>query len=392
MSSNSRGASHDLRWDWDPRDEQIQHNQSAAYDDLRERCPVARSEALGWSLMRHDDVVEAVTDDATFSSSVSVHVAVPNGMDAPEHTAFRAVVDRSFTPDLVQAFTPTLQEIAADQLSAALRADGEIEVMSAIAEPFAARAQCAYLGWPRTVAQALQDWAHESATATRARDRAQLNKVAEQFDRIIVEMLDQQRAAGPHGPSTIVAQLLEEQIDGKPLSDSQLVSIVRNWTAGELGTIAAAVGIIIEFLARRPDMLEMLRTRPELHQAAMDEMLRLEAPLIANRRRTTRSVTMRGRTIEADAPVTVLWAAAQRDPRVFEDPAEFRLDRDPNDNLLYGRGPHYCPGEGLSRLELGVLLDELLLKAPAFTLAPHREPVRAVYPSGGFSEVRITLV
>jgi cytochrome P450 len=101
---------------------------------------------------------------------------------------------------------------------------------------------------------------------------------------------------------------------------------------------------------------------------------------------------MRGRTIEADAPVTVLWAAAQRDPRVFEDPAEFRLDRDPNDNLLYGRGPHYCPGEGLSRLELGVLLDELLLKAPAFTLAPHREPVRAVYPSGGFSEVRITLV
>ena len=59
--------------------------------------------------------MEAVTDDATFSSSVSVHVAVPNGMDAPEHTAFRAVVDRSFTPDLVQAFTPTLQEIAADQ-------------------------------------------------------------------------------------------------------------------------------------------------------------------------------------------------------------------------------------------------------------------------------------
>jgi cytochrome P450 len=142
--------------------------------------------------MRHDDVLAAVTDDATFSSSVSVHVAVPNGMDAPEHTAFRAVVDRSFTPDLVQAFTPTLQEIAADQLSAALRSGGEIEVMSAIAEPFAARAQCAYLGWPRTVAQAA-GLAHESATATRARDRAQLNKVAEQFDRIIVEMLDQQR-------------------------------------------------------------------------------------------------------------------------------------------------------------------------------------------------------
>ena len=132
-------------------------------------------------------------------------------------------------------------------------------------------------------------------------------------------MLDQQRAAGPHGPSTIVAQLLEEQIDGKPLSDSQLVSIVRNWTAGEWERLPRRLGSSSSSWPVDRTCWKCC-TRPEVRQAAMDEMLRLEAPLIANRRRTTRSVTMRGRTIEADAPVTVLWAAAQRDPRVFGTP------------------------------------------------------------------------
>ncbi len=375
--------------DWDPRDPAVLRDQIAAYDAVRERAPVAHSAFLGWSVMRHADALAVLEDHVTFSSRVSVNTAVPNGLDPPEHAPYRAVVNRSFAMDRVAAFEPELRSIAVEVLEAALEGAEAIEVMASIAEPFAARAQCAYLGWPHEVADALRAWAADSARATLARDPAELARVAARFDAIIVEMLDQRRAADGDAPHTLTGWLLEQRVDGAPLSDATLVSMLRNWTAGELGTIAAAVGIVTEFLARRPDLQEHLRTAPEARQGAMDEILRLDAPLIANRRRTTRPVTLQGRHIPADAPVTILWPAAQRDPVAMPEPAEYRSDRDPRRNLLYGRGPHACPGEGLARLELGVILDELFRALPALSLAPDRVPARASYPAGGFREVWI---
>ena len=369
--------------DWDPRE--VGGDQVRAYDELRARCPVAHSRAQGWSLLRHADVLAALADPATFSSRVSGHVAVPNGMDGAEHAAFRAVVDRCFTPQRVAGFAPELRRIAESLVSGLAGAGQPGEVMAALGEPYAALAQCAYLGWSTEVADALRGWSADSERATRARDRAELDRVAARFDEIIVAELDRARAVST--PRTLTHELLDEQVDGRPLTDGEVVSIVRNWTAGELGTIAAAVGIVVEFLARRPDVQDLLRAQAGLRQAAMDEMLRIEAPLIGNRRRTTRPVQVGGRTIPADAPVTLLWPAVQRDPEAFDDPTAFRLDRDPAQNLLYGRGPHYCPGEGLSRLELGIMLDALLAALPTFRLAG--EPVRASAPAGGFAQVRI---
>jgi cytochrome P450 len=331
-------------------------------------------------LTGHADVLAAIQDPATFSSRVSVHVAVPNGMDAAEHAAFRAVVDRCFTPERVSGFEQELRSIAAAVVAGA----PPLEVMTAMAQPFAAAAQCAYLGWGQDAADALLTWSADSQAATRYRDRAELDRVAARFDAIIRTQLD---AARSRPDTTLTHALLADTVYDRPLTDSEIVSIVRNWTAGELATIAAAVGIVVEFLARRPDVQQLLREQPGLRQAAMDEMLRIEAPLLANRRRTTCEVEVAGRRIPANAPVTIDWAAAHRDAGVFDVPDEFRLDRDPADNLLYGRGPHYCPGEGLSRLELGVFLDVLLAALAPFHLAA--PPVRAVPPAAGFSEVRI---
>jgi cytochrome P450 len=375
-------------WDWDPRDASVQQDQVAGYDAAREAWSLARSDSMGWSVLRHEDALTVLQDPETFSSRVSTHVAVPNGMDPPEHTAYRAIVDRTFTPERVRSFEPELRALVQDLL-ATVTGDTEVEVMAAIGEPFAARAQCAYLGWPLETATALQDWAAGSARATASGDRLELARVAERFDRIIVGVLDRQRAAGPEAPATLTAALLDERIDGAPLSDATLVSMLRNWTAGELGTIAAAAGIIVAHLAQDQALQEELRADADRRQAAMDELLRLEAPLIANRRRTTRSVTLQGRAIPADAPVSILWPAVQRDPRAIPEPTRYRADRDPALNLLYGRGPHACPGEGLARLELGVLFDELFRVLPAFELVPGATPPRATYPSGGFTEVRI---
>ncbi|MEI2785844.1 MAG: cytochrome P450 [Candidatus Nanopelagicales bacterium] len=367
------------RNDWDPRADAVQIDQISAYDELRQRCPVAHSDFLGWSLLNHHDAMTALLDHEVYSSQVSRHVAVPNGMDPPEHTAYRAIIDRCFTAQFVDDFAPALRRLAEDLIPAAL----ELDIMADLALPYAARAQCAYLGWPQSAATALQTWAEQSAPATLRGDREELERVAKQFDEIIVENLRTDR------PGPVITGLRSERVAGQPLTDAQIVSIVRNWTAGELGTIAAAVGIIVGFLAQHPQEQQLLRERPALRQPAMDEILRLDAPLIADRRRTAVPVTASGRDIPADEPVTILWPAVQRDPARFDAADQFRLDRDPRDNLLYGRGVHYCPGEGLARLELGVFLDEFLHAIPAFELVAAQ---RAGYPSGGFRALRVRAV
>jgi cytochrome P450 len=169
------------------------------------------------------------------------------------------------------------------------------------------------------------------------------------------------------------------------------VSIVRNWTVGELGTIASCVGILAHALAARPALQQELRGRPDLLDAAIDELLRSDAPLIANRRVTTRAVELGGREIGAGERLTLIWASANRDETVFGDPDALRLDREPGLNLLYGAGIHACPGAPLARLELRVLMEELLGHTRALSPVAGRPAIRARYPAGGFSSVPVRL-
>ena len=369
--------------DWDPRSAEVQRDQVAAYDDMRRGCPVAHSPYGNWSVFRHDDVVRILDDPATFSNVVSTHLSVPNGMDPPEHTPFREINDRYFTEAAMAAFEPACREIARDLVAALPR--GEVELMADLAADFANHVQCRFMGWPESLREPLREWTLKNHEATLALDRAAMAAVAVEFDGYIREQLELRRSAGPAAPADTTTRLLAETVDGRPLTDEEIVSLVRNWTVGELGTIAASVGIIVHYLAGHPEVQRLLREDASCLEAATDEILRLHAPLIANRRRTTAPVTIAGREIPADERVMVLWASANRDEDVFGDPDEFRLDRDPADNLLYGRGIHACPGAPLARLELRVLLEELLAGTTDVAPAPGKEPVRAAYPGSGYS-------
>src|SRR3546814_9649779 len=116
---------------------------------------------------------------------------------------------------------------------------------------------------------------------------------------------------------------------------------------------------------------------------AIDEILRIHAPLIANRRITTRPVELGGRHLDAGERVSILWASANRDEAVFGDPDDFRLDRDPLLNLLYGAGIHVCPGAPLARMELRLLMEALLACTQRLALTSAHPPIRARYPGGG---------
>jgi cytochrome P450 len=357
---------------------------------MRRGCPVADSDYLGWSLFRHEDVARVLDDHNTFSSAISSHLSVPSGMDPPRHTAYRQLIERHFEPERVAAFEPLCRAISAD-LVAGLGKGAEIELVAQLARPFAVRIQCAYLGWPAALHAPLLEWVHRNHEATLARDTGAMAAVAHEFDGYISDLLAARRAAGADAPNDITTDLLREQIDGHPLLHDEIVSILRNWTVGELGTIAACVGILGHYLAANPQIEQQLRNNRELLPAAIDEILRMRAPLVSNRRLTKRLVEIGGRRIAAGERITFIWASANRDEAVFGDPDEFRLDRDPAHNLLYGRGIHVCPGAQLARLELRVVMEELLKSTRRIDTAPGRRPTIAVYPASGFSALPLLL-
>ncbi|HSH41450.1 MAG TPA: cytochrome P450 [Arenicellales bacterium] len=379
-----------LKADWEPLSADVQDDQESAYDEMREHCPVAYSDAMGWSVFRHDDVVRILRDHETFSSAVSRHRSVPNGMDPPEHTKYRRIVERYFQPGQMLDFEPVCRGIAAELVEEAA-GSGEVELMADFALPFAARAQCRFLGWPRSACDALIDWYRRNQEAVRTGDRPVLARLAEEFERLIEAVLDERRGPGMNPGADVTASLMHEEVDGNRLGGQDITSILRNWTAGEIGTIAAATGILVHFLATHTDLPEKLRGDSGKLPAVIDEILRIHGPLVSNRRVAVRRTTIGSRTIEAGDRLSINWIAANRDPRAFRNPDELDPNRDPEGNLLYGAGIHVCPGAPLARLELRVAIEELLARVTHIQLRPDRSPCRASYPAAGFAVLPVRL-
>jgi cytochrome P450 len=262
---------------------------------------------------------------------------------------------------------------------------GEVEWMGRFAREPVVRMLCAFMGWPAELREPLREWARKNEAATRSGDRAATAAVAFEFDGHIRAQLAIRRASETPASNDVTSRVMRETVHGRRLTDDEIVSIVRNWTVGELATMAASIGILVQYLAAHPDLQRRLRERPALLPAAIDEILRLEAPLIANRRIVTRDVEIGGQPLAAGERVTLMWASANRDEEVFGDPDEFRLDRDPALNLLYGAGIHVCPGAPLARMELRIVMEALLKGTRRIAPVPGNAPVRAQYPASGYA-------
>lgn len=144
-------------------------------------------------------------------------------------------------------------------------------------------------------------------------------------------------------------------------------------------------------LAHGRELQRALRHDPSRVPAFADEAMRVRGPLVANRRVAKRSAVLGNQEIEAGDRLRILWPAANRDERTFDEPATVRVERDPEDNLLYGAGIHVCPGAPLARLELRVMVEELLARTREIRPHPEREAVFAEPPKGGFERVPVVL-
>ena len=379
------------RPDWDPRGPSVSSDPRAAYDEMRARCPVAHGSDGTWTLFTHADVTAAALDHETFSNAVSRHLQVPNGLDGDEHTALRAVVNKYFTPDRMQAVEPALRQVAAD-LVAELDVPGGLDAVE-VGSRFAVRAQSVWLGWPADLEDELLQWMADNHAATRSRDRARTAEVAQRFDAIIRSLTDARRHAGADAPADVTTDLVREQVDGRALTDEEIVSILRNWTGGDLGSMALCAGVVLTYLADHPDLQARLRSGVSDHEldSVLDEILRIDNPFVSNRRVATTPVTVGGRHIAAGDTVLLNWTSANRDPETFGDPDAFDPDANAPHNLVYGIGKHVCPGRPLATLELRVLTRAILNATAAVEPDPERPREREEPPLGGFAVAPLRL-
>lgn len=380
-------------FDWDPRGDAERRDPLAAYDRVRESHGVARSQMLHTSVLRHADVLAVVRDHERFSSVVSRHVAVPNGMDPPLHTTYRRLIDPYFAPQHVAAMQPVYEDITRTLLRGmrAAHADAPFDFIAACALPYAARAQCAFLGWPLSLEAELCAWIARHHRATYALDREALSVLGLEFEELTDRMLGARDVSGGGLPRDATEALMREQVDGRPLAGSAIASMLRNWTVGEIGTIAASLGIIAGWLARDAALQQRLRAEPVLQAEAIEEILRLHGPLPVNRRVARCPAHVGGHGFEAGERVTLHWTSANRDPRVFDAPDTFRFGRDQGQSLLYGAGIHICPGAPLARSQLAVWLRALLDATTHMALPEGAHAERAQYPAMGYARLPLVL-
>ncbi|MCY1159598.1 MAG: cytochrome [Citricoccus sp.] len=377
--------------DWNPRGPRARRDAVALYDDMRARCPVARGPSAAWTLFTHADVMAAALDHEIFSNGASRHLQVPNGLDGPTHTVFRALVDRYFTKARMAAVEPVVQRVAAD-LVGQLRVPGGIDAVET-GSRFAVRAQSAWLGWPAELEGELLQWMEANRRATRSRDPSRTAEVARWFDAIIRSLTDARRRAGDEAPDDVTTELVRARVDGRELVDGEIVSILRNWTGGDLGSMALCAGVVLIYLADHPDLQARLRSGvpDQEFNAVLDEILRIDDPFVVNRRVTTESVTVGGRALAAGDRVFLNWTSANRDPRMFGDPERFDPVGNAPYNLVYGIGKHVCPGRPLATLELRALTRAVLEATTAIEPDPDRPRERELPPVGGFAVAPLIL-
>lgn len=362
-------------------------------DTLRPLHGIVRNAQGEWVLLRHALVVQAALDHERFSNAVSSHLQIPNGLDADEHTAHRAALDVFLDAQALAPFHERFRRVAAELL-AALPRGVAVDAVSQLGARYAVRAQSAWLSWPADLEERLVAWVAENHAATRSGDRAWTQRVAQSFDDIIRTVLDHCRgAAREHDAENVTARLMRTEVNGKPLGEAQIVSVLRNWTGGDLGSMALCVGVLLHYLATQPALQSRLRAGvPDAEfDAVIDEILRIDDPFVSNRRVTTCPVTIGGVALPEGARVKLNWTSANRDAAVFGDPDAMDPQRNAPHNLVYGIGKHVCPGRLLATLQMRILLRELLVATASITLDAQQAPERAVSPVGGWAKLPVVL-
>jgi len=354
------------------------------YARLRAEAPVHHVEAGDyWVLSRFADVFAAARDTATFSSAdgltftygererIGLAEAAPMVMlDPPDHTAFRRLVARGFTPRRVAAVEPAVRAFVVERVER-LRRQGHGDVVAELFKPLPSMVVAHYLGVPAADRDRFAAWTDAIVAATAGGgDPLAAGDAVGDLLTYFSNLVEQRRRLPVDDPDDTIARLVAAGVGAR--DDTGLLQVLGfafTMVTGGNDTTTGLLGGAAELLTERPDQRARLLADPALLPDAVEELLRLTCPVQGLARTTTRHVEVGGVTIPAGRKVLLLYAPANRDEREFgPDAEELRVDRRPRRILTFSSGAHHCLGAAAARLQARVALEELLARCPRFTV------------------------
>ena len=357
------------------------------YAALRALDPVHHVERGDfWVLTRFADVFRAARDTATFSSAegltttygdmtaAGLDAAAPMVMlDPPDHTAFRRLVGRGFTPRRVADIEPAVRAFASERIDRLVRATAAgqpADLVEALAKPLPSFVVAHYLGVPDADRERFDAWTEAivSANASGTVDTTS-DAVGELFE-YFAHLIERRRVEPGDDTISQLVHVAEDGPDGD-VPALRILGFAFTMVAGGNDTATGLIAGSAELLTRHRDQRSRLLADPSLIPGAVEESLRLVSPVQGLARTVTTDVELHGRTIPAGRKVLLAYGSANRDPDEFgRDADAFDVTRPIAHHLAFGSGAHHCLGAAAARLQGLVVLEELLARCPDFTVDP----------------------
>ena len=366
--------------DWDHADPAYNQNAPQIWDQLRSGCPVAHTDRYGgaWLPVTHADVSAVARDTDHFSSEGAVLSnkpprdqwismapiggAPPITSDPPFHADARRLLLPAFSPQVVAEWEPEIRRLCNELIDNM----GDIETVDAAvqyAQNIPVYVIARMLGLPLEDS----DYFRETVHMVLEEIGAEFGERQGAFEKLDAYLGMHVRDHIENPKDDLIGFLLNAKIYDQPLSPEHVVGTIILLMVAGIDTTWSSIGSSIWHLAQHPSDLQRMVNEPELLPTAIEELLRMYAP-VTMARIVSQDAEIGGCPVKAGDSVLLPFPAANRDPEVFPDADKVVIDREENRHVAFGLGIHRCLGSNLARLELRVAVDVFIQRFPKFEL------------------------
>lgn len=359
-----------------PRSGETWRDPFGMYRELRDDDPVHHvADGDYWVLSRFDDVFAAARDTETFSSAQGLTFSYGDMeaagldevrpivfLDPPEHTDFRRMVGRGFTPRQVSELEPEVRAFVAERLEHLAGSGGD--VVETLFKPLPSMVVAHYLGVPAEDRGQFDGWTESIVAANSAGSPMSASAAVVDLFGYFSDLIERRRR---EPAADVVSELVAA--GGDKVTQLQVLGFAFTMVAGGNDTTTGLLGGAAALLTEHPDQRKLLLDDRAILGPAVEELLRLTSPVQGLARTTTREVEIGGTRIPEGRKLMLLYGSANRDSRRFgADAEDLDVRRDPHPILTFGYGAHHCLGASAARLQARVALEEMLARFPGFAV------------------------